>query len=62
MVIVVLKIGWFSDSEESHFQAAKRSDMSSAILQEVWFGDAQVKRFQAVFIQIFVMPSCKGVD
>ena len=37
----------FADSRESRFQAAKRSNMSSAImLQDVRFADVQESRFR----------------
>ena len=39
--------GRFATSQKSRFQAAKCSNMSSAILQEVRFADVQESRFQA---------------
>ena len=35
-----------ANTRESHFQAAKRSDISSAILQEGRFADAEESRIQ----------------
>ena len=37
-----------ANSQESHFQAVKRIDMSIAILQEAIYADAQELRFEAV--------------
>ena len=42
----VLQGGRLATSQESCFQAAKRSDMSSAFLQETRFADAQESRLQ----------------
>ena len=41
-----LQGGLFSDCQEWHVQAAKRSDKSSTILQIHGFADAQESRFQ----------------
>ena len=40
--------GRLATSQKSRFQAAKCSNMSSAILQKVRFADVQESRFQAV--------------
>ena len=40
-------ISWLATSEESRFQASKGSDMSTAIMQEGLFSDAQKSRFQS---------------
>ena len=54
--------GWFADAQEKRIQAAKRSEMGSAVRKGVGFLMLKncVSRLQIV--QIWVIPSSKGVD
>ncbi len=45
-IVTELQRGLFADCQEWYFQAAKRTDKGSTILQEVRFADAQEKHFQ----------------
>ena len=57
-----LQRGLFADCQVWHFQAAKRSDMSSTIMQEGRFADAQESRFQTRNVQKCANLFRKWVD
>ena len=47
----------FADYQEWRFQDAKRSDMSSALLLEGRYADAQESRFQGANVEIWAVLS-----
>ena len=54
--------GWLATSQKSRFQAAKRSNMSSAIQQEDRSPDAQESRIRLRNVQIWALLSCCKID